>query len=386
MNWARGLAKKIQVINSYNIEILRKIFMSNLKIKSSTPLIKILLKDPRLPEKVRNASPTELMNWIDEIGLEDSGEIIAFAETKQIEAIFDMDLWKSEKFGDDEKFDAERFGTWLEILSEIGLEKAVEKTIKMDEDFLVMAFSSLVWVAETDWLEENCEANPQIEKIIESSLTFEIDSYILFGKSEKSWDIFISLITEMDTHHHSFLYGILDKCFNFLAQEATTEADLYNILSDEDQLADDVAYEREKRREAQGFVTPATARSFIKLCEMSLDVEDNVTPKHLLGRVISESNETKNSKEIVLVSNTRFKHIEAIFGMYPNSRNLFMEQINYLANILMSGWDWKNEDRRPGKALEIALEICEEGLKDNHKEFSSFPKIFRVGWKKTKRK
>lgn len=361
--------------------------MSNLKIKSSIPLIKVLLKDPHLPEKVRNSTAQDLANWIDEIGLEDSGEIIAFADTKQIEAIFDIDLWKPSHFGDDEKFEADRFGTWLEILSEIGLDKAVEKIIEMDDEFLTMAFSSLVWVAETDWLAENCEANPQIEKIIESRLTFEIDNYILFGKSEQSWDTFISLVTTMDTHHHSFLYDILDKCSHFLAQEATNEDDLYEILSDEDQLADDVAYEREKRREAQGFVTPAVARSFLKLCEMSLDIEDHITPKYLLSKKAPKDKvESEGSNDIILSSNSRFKHIQAIFDMYPNSRNLFMEQINYLANTLMSGWDWKNEDRRPGRALEITLEVCEEGLKGNQEEFSSFLNIFRVGWKKINKK
>lgn len=360
--------------------------MSEIKSKSSIPLIKVLLNDPLLPEKVRGSSTSELVRWIYEIGLEDSGEIIAFANTKQIEAIFDEDLWKPLKAGADEKFDADRFGTWLEILSEIGLDKAIEKIIEMDEEFLVMAFSTLVWVAETDWLEENCEANPQIEKIIESRLTFEIDNYILFGKSEQSWDIFISLITAMDTHYHSFLYGILDRCFSFLSQEATTEDDLYEILSDEEQLVDDVAYEREKRRESQGFVTPATARSFLKLCDMSLDTDDLITPKHLLLKKLSSSDEVArdNSKGLIPSSHAKFKNIHSIFEKYPRQNNLFMEQINFLANTLMSGWDWKSEERRPGRALELVLEICEDGLKNSTENFSSFPRSFRIGWKKSK--
>lgn len=357
--------------------------MSEIKSKSSIPLIKVLLNDPLLPEKIRSSSTSELIQLIEEIGLEDCGEIIAFASTKQIEAIFDEDLWKPLKSGADEKFNADRFGTWLEILSEIGHDKAIEKINEMDVEFLVMAFSTLAWVADTNWLEENCQANSRIEKIIESRLTFEIDNYILFGKTEQSWDIFISLITSMDTHYHSFLYEILDKCFIFLSQEAATEEDLYEILSDEEQLIDDVAYEREKRRESQGFVTPATARSFLKLCDMSLDTEDLITPKHLLLKKLSTSDEvvTQNSRSLILNSNERFKNIQFIFEKYPRQNNLFMEQINFLANILMSGWDWQSEERRPGRALELVLEICEEGLK-NTKDFSSFPMSFRIGWKK----
>ena len=73
--------------------------------------------------------------------------------------------------------------------------------------------------------------------------------------------------------------------------------------------------------------------------------------------------------------------LQFIFEKYPRQNNLFMEQINFLANILMSGWDWQSEERRPGRALELVLEICEEGLK-NTKDFSSFPMSFRIGWKK----
>ncbi len=363
--------------------------MSELKTRSSAPLIQILLNDPLLPEKIRQASATELVQWINEIGLEDAGEIIAFANTKQIEAIFDIDLWKAARAGADESFDADRFGTWLEILAEVGLHKAIEKLVEMDEDFLVLAFSTLAWVAETEWLEENCEANPQIEKIIESKLTFEIDGYVLFGKTEQSWDIFISLIVEMDARHHSFLYEILDRCFSFLVQEATTEDDLYDILSDEQQVVDDVAYEREKRRESQGFVAPATARAFLKLCDMELDVEDLVTPKKLLSKRETSlvGTDPGFSKDLVPSAHTKFRHIQSVFEKYPKQSNLFMEQINYLANTLMSGWDWKSEsdDRRPGRALELTLEICEEGLKDSSEEFSSFPRSFRLGWKKSKR-
>ncbi|MCB0368381.1 MAG: hypothetical protein KDD45_02810 [Bdellovibrionales bacterium] len=230
--------------------------MSKFTTKFSTPLIRLLLIDPLLPEKVRNSTTTELIQWINEIGLEDSAEIMAFASSQQIEAIFDIDLWAPQIKGGDEKFNPSRFGTWLEILTEININRAVDKIIEMDEEFISMAFSSLVWVAETSWLEGSFSSNSQIEKIIDSKLTFEIDNYLLFAKTEQNWDAFISIIIEMDSHHHSFLYSILERCANFMIQEARTGDELFDILNDEDQLIDDVTFEREKRRETQGFVTP----------------------------------------------------------------------------------------------------------------------------------
>ena len=95
---------------------------------------------------------------------------------------------------------------------------------------------------------------------------------------------------------------------------------------------------------------------------------------NLLLKKLSSSDKVakENLKDIISSSHTKFKNIQAIFEKYPKQYNLFMEQINFLANTLMSGWDWQSEERRPGRALEITLEICEEGLKDSSEEFSSF--------------
>lgn len=56
--------------------------MSRLKkVRPST--IQSLLNDPQLPNKIRDASADKLVEWIDEIGLEDAGEIVAFASVQQ---------------------------------------------------------------------------------------------------------------------------------------------------------------------------------------------------------------------------------------------------------------------------------------------------------------
>ena len=311
-----------------------------------------------------------------------TGEIIAFAEVKQIEALFDTDLWQARRQGEDETFDAQRFAIWLEILCEIGLQKAVEKIIEMDEDFLVMSFCSLAWVTETEWLTGFCEVDQRLEKIVESKLFHEIDEFIIFDRSEQSWDTFVALLTEIDSRHHSLLCTLLSRCANIFAQDILTEDDLYEVLSSERQLIDDVAYEREKRREALGFVAPATARSFLKLCGMHSDIEDNITPRQLVSQ---ESVSTKTYKKYtgsspILTGNSRFKRVLSIFKQQPECHDLYSGQIHYLANLLLSGWDWGREKPRPGRALEIALEVCERGLKQSTEAFSSFPRAFRVGW------
>ncbi|MCB0368380.1 MAG: hypothetical protein KDD45_02805 [Bdellovibrionales bacterium] len=108
-----------------------------------------------------------------------------------------------------------------------------------------------------------------------------------------------------------------------------------------------------------------------------------MTPKHLLLKKLSSLDEAiiNNSNSIAFNSKSKFKNVQTIFEKYPKQGNLFIEQINFLANILMSGWEWTSEERRPGRALEIVLEICEKGLIDSKEAFSSFPRAFRIGWK-----
>lgn len=352
--------------------------------KNHTSTIQSLLSDPLLPTRVREATPEVLVKWIHEVGLEDSGEIISFASIRQIEEIFDTDLWKQEKAGSDESFDVVRFSVWLEILCEAGFESAAKRVVEMDEDFLVMAFHELAWIVELEWLEACCEYDHRVEKIMESKLSFEVDSFIVFGKVEQGWDVFVSLLAELDMKHHSFLYRILGRCSDLFIQDAGD--DLYEVFSSEEQLIDDVAYAREGRREEKGFVAPSMARSFLKLCEMDISVEDLVSPK-VLTRAVGKSLPKGHSEDAVVVKESihRFSGIRGVFEEYPERQSLLSDQITYLANTLMSGWTWNNEERRPGRAIEIVLEACEEGLRISGEPFESFVKTFRFGWARWKK-
>lgn len=358
--------------------------MKKIKPAGTRSFLKLLLEDPGLPEKIRTMSSHEMMHVIEEVGLEDSGEIVALASTQQIELLFDLDLWKAQKAGSDEVFDPARFGIWLEVLLELGANRAAEKISEMDEDFLILAFSSLVWVADIDWLQEDCEHDPRLDKAIESSLNYELENFVLFSKDHAAWDALITIVAELGTHHYSLLSRILTRCSGLLTDQANDEGGFYEILSAEDQLADDVAFEREKRREAQGFVVPSSARAFLKLCEGSDTIPDRVTPAHLLAHQSSSLSQLKDSKlPVAQISEHRFIKVFEVFHENPDKYEQLSEQLVYLSNVLMSGWDWSGRVPSPVKATEIVLEVCELGLDGNI--FESFPEAFRKGWNKWKK-
>jgi hypothetical protein len=75
-----------------------------------------ILDEPALVGAVQALPPAALMRLIDHVGLEDASELVALATVDQLCRIFDEDLWRGARPGEDERFDPERFTLWLEVM------------------------------------------------------------------------------------------------------------------------------------------------------------------------------------------------------------------------------------------------------------------------------
>jgi len=80
--------------------------MPNQVAKYSSPrhLLNRILEQPGLVSIIQHLDAQLLGKLVQHVGLEDSGEIIALATTDQIKKLFDLDLWRNEKPGKEEKF------------------------------------------------------------------------------------------------------------------------------------------------------------------------------------------------------------------------------------------------------------------------------------------
>src|SRR5437870_1291945 len=96
-----------------------------------------ILDTPNLEHVVPRLQPELLHRVIQSCGLEDSGALVMLATSEQLTRIFDLDLWRSAPPGMDEHFDAERFGVWLEVLAEFGVEVAARKLAELDADLVI---------------------------------------------------------------------------------------------------------------------------------------------------------------------------------------------------------------------------------------------------------
>ena len=81
-------------------------------------LLDRILSTPHLDRIVPKLQPEIIHRLIERCGLEDSSEFVALATPEQLERVFDLDLWHAGRPGHDERFDADRFGVWLEVLVE----------------------------------------------------------------------------------------------------------------------------------------------------------------------------------------------------------------------------------------------------------------------------
>lgn len=233
-------------------------------------LLARILDEPGLVAAVQDLPAAALGKLIEHVGLEDAGEIIALATTEQLRGIFDDDLWRAERPGQDEAFDADRFGRWLEIMLEAGETFAAQRLVELPEDLVTLALARHVLVVNIEamamaMVERQSDDDILLEKALESCLCEEIGEYRIISRREQGWDAVLSLLLALDRDHHEYLARLLDRCCSAASEVIEDNGGLYRVLTSGEMLEGDAAAEREDRRAAEGYVSPASAASFLAL-------------------------------------------------------------------------------------------------------------------------
>jgi hypothetical protein len=76
-----------------------------------------LLDVPELARVAPHLPPEVLHRLIRRAGLEHCVDLVEALSRNQLTAVLDLDLWSAPLPGEDEQFDADRFGEWLEVLA-----------------------------------------------------------------------------------------------------------------------------------------------------------------------------------------------------------------------------------------------------------------------------
>jgi hypothetical protein len=354
-----------------------------------------LIETPDLVQTVR-ALPTQAFSaLVRQVGVEDAGEIIALATTDQIVAAFDEDLFVNANPGEREVFDGDRFAVWLEVLLEAGDDVAANRLAELSEDFVIQALSSLVLVLDNDALNDRMSEGDQsaiyADKALESALSEQIDSYLLISRKYDGWDAALSLILALDRDHRPFLERVLDRCAT-MASEYVEDLDaLVTVLTSEESLTEDVEAAREERRAKLGHVEPRAARSFLSLARKPLKANIESEPRDPITRayfrelehthsatvtfnrgvnrtfaLLNAGQESQSSlaalsagaaePESAADASTAFiAAMRLLKDKRPERFDERMEELAYLANVLVAGAKIKDRRFRPSEAAEAVI-------------------------------
>lgn len=230
------------------------------------PLLVRVLETPHLAQVVPQLQPEVLQRIIDRCGLEDCAELVALATPAQLAAVFDIDLWRSDRPGRDEQFDAGRFGVWLEVLLESGAAAAARMLADSDAALITAALAQHVRVFDTAARSPSLElAGHEVaaDGAAGHDLSCEIGGYLVAAKGADAWDAIVAVLVALDAEYQTAFHRVMRGC-RALSNSAPEVDGLDDLLTAPEQVMFDLAASRQHRREGQGYATPAEARAFLQ--------------------------------------------------------------------------------------------------------------------------
>jgi hypothetical protein len=411
-------------------------------------LLRRMLDEPELPALVQTLPAAALGRIVQHLGLEDSSEVLQFASPEQLSELIDQDSWHGSAPGEDETFDAQRFALWLEVMLECGEDWVADKLVNLSEDLVTLAFQRQMLVLDTDQLAALLRGDPEelelAEKALSDCASEELDRYLIIARHPDGWDTLLSVLLALDKNHHHWLERLLDRCCQISHDFVEDNGGLYDVLSAEELLESDVAGEREDRRAEQGYIAPSRAAHFLTLALSTpaaelLAEEDTITrtyfreltkapargprrgpgspppPNRLLALLETARDEldqapppsrppprlgTGDDAEPTVEGASYRDAVRALFVRDSVLHARRLEELAYLANVLLAGASLEGQRYRSHDAAEASLALCSLGLEhvlgrlgqdpaeriDTEQALAavsrySAPQLFRSGWR-----
>jgi hypothetical protein len=249
-------------------------------------LLDRILDTPHLAHVVPRLQPEVLHRVIQSCGLEDCGELVALATPDQLSRIFDLDLWRTGQPGLDEQFDADRFGVWLEVLMESGAQVAAQKLADMDVHLVIAALAQHALVYDSAAVSPSAPMDGEAVaavRTLNDGLGCDVRGYRVVARRTDSWDAIVAVLVALDAEHHDSFHRVMRGCRSLSNSKPEVDG-LHDLLTDREQAMFDLAFDRERRREKGGYVTPAQARAFLQMSRQLRLGHDTTSPGNPVAR------------------------------------------------------------------------------------------------------
>jgi hypothetical protein len=199
--------------------------------------------NPQLAGAVPLLGPEVLHDMVTHCGLQDCGEVLALATPEQLVAVFDLDLWRADRAGEEEHFDAARFCEWLEVLVDAGPAMAAARLAEVDVALVVAGLSPAVSVFDPGVFAPEIE--PTGADIVsnagrERGVHTEIGGYVVVARRLDSWDAIVGALIALDEHHPETFHRVMRGCRRLSDSEREIDG-LDDLLSDPEQVRFDLS-------------------------------------------------------------------------------------------------------------------------------------------------
>jgi hypothetical protein len=276
-------------------------------------------------------------------------------------------------------------------LLEAGDSSVADRLAQLSEEFLFFAFSRLLRALDPTEVAASLADDDEaglVDKVLEAEGCQELGDHLIVARIEDGWHAVWTSLVALDERHPELLRALLRRCWVATREQAEAAGGLYEVLTAEEQLLEDARAERDDRRAARGYVSPADARAFLALARrgpqepeadpitrayfrelqrvpVSTDVaRSRAQPPRSapLRQLLAEAGVESAPDEAPSPTDSPFRRaVVELSGSDPGAHQRVVEELAYLANVLVAGdtsraWE-------PVEAAERVLELCEEGLR-----------------------
>ena len=312
---------------------------------------------------VPDLEPAVLHQVIQRYGLEDCSELLAFVTPTQLTQLFDLDLWRADRPGEDEHFDAQRVGVWIESLAAAGPSVAAAKLAAIDVDVVIAGFAQHARVFDHGAVADYETTDGQIIKggqHLEGLVTADVGGFIVVARRQEAWESIVSVLTALGDEHPACFREVMAGCRDLSNSRPEVDG-LDNLLETGDQAMLDVGIGREDRREQLGYVSVADAHAFLTAARKTKIPAAARTPTHEPRTLLP-----------------------AVRGSNASAFAERTEEIAFLANTLKAGCSLQSRAFTPQEAWDGAIAVCRlgqdvQGLSDPLAD-QDVIKLFQVGW------
>ena len=285
----------------------------------------------------------------------------AIAKSDELARALDVQLWRADRPGLDERLDAGRFAEWIEELLESGAGFAAQTLAAAGVNLLVAGFAEHLRVFDLAAMPP-AAAEP----------TCEIAGCILVARRTEAWDTMVDALVALDAEDHELLHRVLAGVRR-LSNAGFEDDGLHDLLSDRDQSLFDLSIEREARRDEEGFVAPAPARAFLEAARHAAIDEGTAPPQVESRALVAVDGRPRLARLRAYLQRTQDRDADAFAAR--------TQELARLANTLVAGCSLQSRAFTPDEAANAAAAICNLGFENSATvDPPSLEAVFHIGW------